>query len=193
HARRSIDGSAHGTVQPGEKDAVEHFFPADSAKIRPRVLAVERPTESAVAVHERAMMAQQVQTKANAGKTGAPGNAAIEEQVLEASAAIAAATVRILNADAEFALAHQRRETQALYESAHRTKGIAGKSHAAIYHESLDAIGGHASAHASLGFQHQGFKPAILQAHSCTESGDASADHDDVRVRCLPRAHQGSP
>src|SRR5258708_3721815 len=41
YARRSIDRTTDGTIQPGKKNAVDHFFPADSLEIRPGVLTIE--------------------------------------------------------------------------------------------------------------------------------------------------------
>ncbi len=55
-------------------------------------------------------MAQQVESKADAGKAGTPRNSAIEEQIFKTTAAITAATGGVLNSYAEAALADQLRK-----------------------------------------------------------------------------------
>ena len=108
HARRSFHCSANRTVKTWAEDAFEHFFPSDSLEIGLSVFAVERTAESAAAMDESAMMAQQVESKTKRSDARAERNSAIEKQVVKASAAVAAAAGGVLNADAELAFAHQR-------------------------------------------------------------------------------------
>ena len=138
------------------------------------------------------MMTQQVQSKANAGKTGAPGNPAIQKQIRKATATIAAASGAVLNANTEFAFAHQWGKTQTLHESAHGAEPIAEQSDATIDHEAVDAVRSHAATDTGLGFQHQWIKSTILETQCCSKSGDASTDDDDVRVSALA-AHSVAP
>src|SRR4029077_20878891 len=81
HTRRGFDRSANGTIQARQEDALEYFFPADAAEIRPRVFAVERTAASAAAMDESAMMAQQIESESQAGEASAQRYSAVEEQV----------------------------------------------------------------------------------------------------------------
>src|SRR5467141_1895423 len=162
HARRGFDRSADGTIQAGPEDALEYFFPADAAKIRPRVFAVERTSESAAAMDESAMMAQQVESEPQAGDAGAKRYSAVEEQVLEPPAAIAAATCGILNPHTETSFAHQRRQSQAAHERSHAHKSISKQRHATVDHKSIDPVGGHPATDARLRLQHQRVEAAVL-------------------------------
>jgi hypothetical protein len=138
------------------------------------------------------VMAQQVESEADTGKAGAPGNPAIEKQVFKTTASITAATGGVLNSYAEAALADQLRKTQSLHKSAHRAKGVAEKRYSAVDDEAIDAVGGHAAADARLGLKDQRFEASILQPECSAEASDASADNDHVRVAAVD-GHRHAP
>jgi hypothetical protein len=192
HARRRLDRSADGTVQARPEDALEYFFPADPAEIRPRVFAVERSAASAAAMDESAMMVQQIESEPQAGDAGAKRYSAVEEQVLEPPAAITTATRGILNAHTKTSFAHKRRQSQAAHERAHAHKSITKQRDATIDHKSIDSIGSHPAAYARLRLQHQRVEAAVLQPESRSNSCYPSANHDYVGVSALG-PHEDSP
>jgi len=192
YARRGISGSPNGTVQARKKDALEDFFCTNPLEIRPRIFSIERTCKIAATVDERAMMAQQVESKSRAREARTQRNCAIKEQVIKSSRSVPAATGGVLNPDAEFSFAHEWRKIQALHKSAHRTKGIAEERHAAVDHKAVDAIRRHTAADARFRLQHQRVEAAVLQPESRSNSRDPSANHDYVGVSALGR-HEDSP
>jgi len=131
---------------------------------------------------ERATMAQQIPAKPQAGDSGAHGNSAIQQQIFKPSPAVTAATGGILNAHPKFGHAYERREFQSPHQRPHGGESIAKQRHAPIDHESVQAIRGHAAAHAGLGFEHQRLKTPISQADRRAESGNPASDYDHVWV-----------
>jgi hypothetical protein len=129
---------------------------------------------------ERAMMAQQVQTKSKARDSRAQRNSPVQQQIFEPSSAVSAATGGILNAHAKFSRTHERRKFQSPHQRPHGGESIAKQRHAPIDHESLDAIRGHAAAHTRLRFENQRLKTPIFQPDRRTEAGDPASDYNHV-------------
>jgi hypothetical protein len=128
------------------------------------------------------MMAQQVPAKPQASDSRSQRNSAIQQQIFKPSSAVAAATGGILNAHPKFARAYERRKFQSPHQRPHGGESIAKQRHAAIDHESVNAIRGHAAAHARLSFENQRLKTPIFQADRRAKPGNPASDYDHICV-----------
>ncbi len=80
---------------------------------------------------------------------------------------------------------HARPESKAARQAPHAGELFSQQSDAAIDAESIDAVGGHASSDAGLGFEHQSCEAAVLATKRGRQAGDSTADDDYIRIRNL--------
>jgi len=80
---------------------------------------------------------------------------------------------------------HPGRKTEPARQAAHTGELFSQQGYATIDAESIDAVGGHASPDAGLGFEHQSCEAAVLATKRGRQAGDSTADDDYIRIRNL--------
>ncbi len=179
--------SAYRAAHAGLKEARQQLGATIAAmgEILGHVFSVEVQCALAVAMGQLCLIAAEIKKETKRGALGLPGEAGVAQQVVRPAVAKGADALAIFQSQLERAVMHAGPESKAARQASHAGELFSQQGYAAIDAKPIDAVGGHASPDAGLGFENQRGEAAVLATKRGCQAGDATANDDYIRIRNL--------
>src|SRR5262245_45792435 len=128
------------------------------------------------------LIAAEIEKEAERRTLGLPGESGVAKQIVGSAITKRSDALAIFQSQLEPSVMHSGSEPEAVGEAAHAAVLLTEQRDSAIDQETLDAVGGHASADARFRFEDQRGEAAVLAAQRGRQTGDSAADDDYIRI-----------